>query len=191
VDAVEWLADQLAARARPYSAHVALYQAYQVRGAWVSWYWRYDTFVIEVDDTKLLYAQRVPVERGTLDELRRLLVAAEGTKEEYDKGWLGTSGGTLRWVIAGWEAVPPRVIWRKFNAEGRLVGFERADFVAAHRRVAIDGHVRLIPPQHEAVPLIKVALRRYQATTASERRKRKVDDWPTIWRARSRMPFIN
>jgi hypothetical protein len=182
-EAIEWLTDRLVAiatEALPYAAHVAHYaanyHAAQIRGAWLAWYWRFDNHAIEVRGTKRLHTSRVPVKFGALAELRRLLRAAKSrSAAKYARMWLGTSGKTLARVIAVWPAVPPPVIWREFDADARLVNFKRADFLAAHRRVAVGGHVRIMPPQDEAVRLIQIALQRYQMLPLSERRARKVD----------------
>jgi Family of unknown function (DUF5906) len=135
---VEWLAGELArlAPSRPYAE--ALHHADQIRGAWRAWYWRYDTFAHVIEGVEHLYARRVKVKGSTGTELKRLTVAVKGPPEEYSRGWEGTSGRTQRLVLRGWSAVPPPVIWRKFNADGELVGFERADFIAAHNYLAID-----------------------------------------------------
>ena len=167
------------ARNQPYSE--ALRHAGVIRGAWASFYYRYDVFAVKIGGTKRLHAQRVPADRSMLRELRRLLVAAKSKSPgKYARTWAGTSNRTIRWIIAGWAGVLPPTVKRRI---GGKVHFVRADFTASHKRLTVhermgkrvNRHVWLMPLQREAVPLIEAALRRHLVVPLAKRQRRKGD----------------
>ena len=159
-----WLADRLAELAPDRPRAEVLRHTGLIRGAWVAWYHRFDVFAVVIEGAEpQLYARRVEVKDSPGRELKRLYAATErGTREEYSRGWEGTSGRTQRLVLRGWAAVPPPVIGR-----------ERADFTVGHNYLAVDyladgngeapAHISIRPLQAEAVPLVKAALQEYQA----------------------------
>jgi hypothetical protein len=171
-----WLIDRLAALNPPGAIDrpaVVEYRAHQIRGYWLTWHRRGDNAAIKITGRQRPYAVRVDADRGTANELKRLLRAAKDKSDKrWQTAWLGVSSKTHGLV---WNPVPP-VTRREINSEGTLVRFERADVGVSHRRVSVRGLEAIMPTRADALPLIEVALRKHEAIPAAERRKRQGDE---------------
>ena len=122
---VDWLINRLAklnpaANDRP---DVIDFHAHQIRGYWVTWRWRGDTYATEIGGTQRPYAKRVPVKISTEKQLRRLLRVAAGRSDKvWQTAWLGVTSKTRGSI--GWPPLPP-VIKREMDGNGKLIAFER------------------------------------------------------------------
>lgn len=152
--AVAWLADRLAALnpAAGDRPDVIDYHAGQVRGHWLTWRWRGDTYATEIRGTRRPYAKRVPVKVSTEKELRRLLRTVHSRSDRrWITAWLGVTSKTRG--LIGWRPSP------------RCGGFE----------ISLRGLHAIAPTRADAVPLVEAALRKHEAIPATDRQKRQGD----------------
>ena len=166
-----WLValNPLASKDRP---AVVEYHAHQIRGHWLTYRYRGDNAAIEIRGRQRPRAVRVGTERGTANELRRLLRAARGKSDKrWVTAWLGVSSKTHG--LIGWKPWLPCPGF-EIVVRGKPAHF-RADLAASHRRVSVRWLHAIMPTRADAVPRIAAALARLEAMPAAERRKRERD----------------
>jgi hypothetical protein len=109
--------------------------------------------------------------RGLAHELTRLERAARsGSKVRWIRAWTAVSPRCRTLV---WHPAPPPVIKRKFDENGRLISFERAEI--QEEIVGIDG-VLIAPRATAALAAIVKARRNLAATPPDVRRGKKRND---------------
>jgi hypothetical protein len=155
---IDWLIDRLAEliplKNRPgdYNAYVIDRHAHQIYGHWLTWRWRGDRYVTKIRGKQRPYAEHNPVKVSIEKELERLLTAAQGRSDKvWINAWLGVTSRT-RGLIG----------WRPHDGSG---GFE----------ISPRGLHAVAPFRADALPLIKAALRKHEAMSASDRQKRQGD----------------
>jgi hypothetical protein len=129
-------------------------------GHWLAWRWRGDNTAIEIRHRRPR-AKRVDADRGTTNELKRLLTAAQGRS---DKRWLTAwrvSKGLRHRLESNAAATQSRAEVDRLG----IGGFE----------VAVRGYRGIIPTRADALPLIEAAIRKLESVPAVERRKRERD----------------
>ncbi len=162
---IDWLIDRLAALnpAANDRLDVIDYHAYQIYGHWLEWRWRGDNTAIEIRGTQRPRAKRVDADRGTTNELKRLLTTAQGRSDKrWLTAWLGVSSKTHGIVLN------PMLRQLKSRAEVDRLGIGGFE-------VDVRGYRGIMPTRPDALPLIEAAIRKLESVPAVERRKRERD----------------